>query len=193
MEKIFRFCRENKWNKVLEYVNQYPLMGNHSMTMDNHITTTIIHQAITSKGDTAVRARVISTILKHTPEAAQTKNGYGSMPLHVIAQRNTKIDSNTKERLINEIIDAYPEALTEAGGVGKRTPLHIIFTGTFALSCICSEISKKNSHCVFRTYRLRVGPPHETHGRSRSQGLLYEGQARVPSGPRRLPPPHFAR
>jgi hypothetical protein len=70
------------------------------------------------------------------------------MPLHVIAQRNTKIDSNTKERLINEIIDAYPEALTEAGGVGKRTPLHIIFTGTFALSCICSEISK-NSHCVF--------------------------------------------
>lgn len=129
MERLFRLCRENKWNQILEYANQYPLIGNHNMTMDNHITTTIIHQAITSKGDTAVRARVISAILKSTPEAAKTKNGYGSMPLHVIAQRNTKIDSTTKERLINEIIDAYPDALTEAGGVGKRTPLHIIFTG----------------------------------------------------------------
>jgi hypothetical protein len=158
MEKLFRLCRENKWSKVLEFVIQYPLIGNYCMTMDNHITTTIIHQAITSKGDTAVRARVISTILKHTPEAAQTKNGYGSMPLHVIAQRNTKIDSTTKERLINEIIDAFPEALTEAGGVGKRTPLHIIFTGMVIPWHI--RFAKLTPHW----HRLCVGPPYKADG-----------------------------
>ena len=97
--------------------------------MDNHISTTILHQAITSKGDTKARTRVIREILDISPKAASIKNGYGSLPLHVIAQRNTKLDAPTKELLINELVSAYKEALLEQGGVGKRTPLHIIFTG----------------------------------------------------------------
>jgi len=97
-------------------------------TKDNHITTTVCHQAITSKGDVQQRAACILQILSTTPEAAKIRNGYGSTCLHVISQRNTKIDSKTKEKLIIALIRAYPGALMEAGGVGKRTPLHIIFT-----------------------------------------------------------------
>lgn len=58
------------------------------------------------------------------------KNGYGSLPLHVICQRNVKMDSASKEKLIRDLINADPGSLTQQGGVGKRTPLHIIFTGT---------------------------------------------------------------
>jgi hypothetical protein len=130
MEIVYRLCRGNEWNKVLEYVNQYPGIGTHRMMMDNHHTTSIIHQAITSKGDTTVRARVISTILNHTPEAARIKNEYGAMPLNVIVKPRHKIDSTTKERLINEIIDAYPGALTKRSGALWHTPLHSILAGT---------------------------------------------------------------
>ena len=98
------------------------------MIMDNHITTTILHQAITSKGDTKARARVILEILNTSPSAAGIKNGYGSLALHVLCQRNTKMDSKTKERLMRALVEAYKPALVLEGGVGKRTPLHIIFT-----------------------------------------------------------------
>lgn len=131
MDEIFHLCRKDEWHGVLERIRQNPPMALTPMIMDNHIATTVVHQAITSKGETVVRAEVISTILRHTPEAATIKNGYGSLPIHVIAQRNTKMDAQTKERLIFELVSAYPSALTEEGGVGKRTPLHIIFTGTY--------------------------------------------------------------
>jgi len=98
------------------------------MMMSNRIVTTIIHQAVTSKGNTAKRADVVMQVLKMTPAAASIKNGYGSLPLHVVTQRNTKMDSKTKERLVYALIDAYPGALSEPGGVGKRTPLHVAFT-----------------------------------------------------------------
>lgn len=78
-----------------------------------------------------MRARVIRQIIKTTPQAAAIKNGYGSLPLHVIAQRNTKMDAQAKEKLIFDLVTAYKGALFEEGGVGKRCPLHIIFTGTF--------------------------------------------------------------
>ena len=130
MDTIFQLCRDCKWHRVLDEVQRNPWIALTPMVMDNHISTTIIHQAITSKGDTAVRAEVISTILRTVPQAAAIKNGYGSLPLHVIAQRNVKMDAQTKERLIFEMVPCYPESLTEQGGVGKRTPLHIIFTGT---------------------------------------------------------------
>jgi len=130
MDQMFQRCRGDDWHGVLQQVRQNHEIALTSMTVDNHITTTIIHQAITSKGETAVRAEVISTILRYTPQAASIKNGYGSLPLHVIAQRNTKMDAQTKERLIFELVQSFPSALMEEGGVGKRTPLHIIFTGT---------------------------------------------------------------
>jgi hypothetical protein len=130
MNELFLLCRADDWYNVLSLIRKNPLVATTPMIMDNHISTTIVHQAITSKGGTAVRAEVISTILRMSSLAAAIKNGYGSLPLHVISQRNTKMDAQTKERLIFEMVKAYPEALTEEGGVGKRTPLHIIFTGT---------------------------------------------------------------
>lgn len=129
---IFQLCRTDRWSEVLAKQQQKPWIALTPMTMDNHITTTILHQAITSKGNTGLRAKVILSILEKTPQAARIKNGYGSLPLHVIAQRNTKIDSSTKEKLIFELIRVNKGALTEEGGVGKRTPLHIIFTGEYS-------------------------------------------------------------
>lgn len=129
MDAIFHLCRDHEWHRVLGEVQRNPWIALTPMAMDNHIPTTILHQAITSKGDTAVRAQVISTILRSVPQAAAVKNGYGSLPLHVIAQRNVKMDAQTKERLIFEMVPCFPEALLAQGGVGKRTPLHVIFTG----------------------------------------------------------------
>jgi hypothetical protein len=130
MDTAFSLCRTDQWASVLQCVHENPWTAMTPMIMDNHISTTILHQAITSKGDTAVRAQVILKILDTTPMAASIKNGYGSLPLHVIAQRNTKMNAQTKEKLILAMVNAYKGALMEEGGVGKRTPLHIIFTGT---------------------------------------------------------------
>ena len=129
MHAVFEMCRKNQWTSVLNCVRSNPSIAVTTMTMDNHISTTILHQAITSKGDTKARARVMLDILSIAPHAASIKNGYGSLPLHVIAQRNTKMDAPTKELLITELVLAYKDALVAEGGVGKRTPLHIIFTG----------------------------------------------------------------
>jgi len=129
MDACFQLCRRDDWAAVLDFVRKKPWVAVTPMIMDNHIATTVIHQAITSKGDTELRAAVIRQILKETPQAAAIKNGYGSLPLHVITQRNTKMDSKTKENIVWELVSAYKGALTEEGGVGKRTPLHIIFTG----------------------------------------------------------------
>ena len=129
MHAVFTMCRQNQWHSVLNCIRSNHLIPVTHMVMDNHISTTILHQAITSKGDTKARTRVIREILDIAPKAATIKNGYGSLPLHVISQRNTKLDARTKELLINELIAAYKGALITQGGVGKRNPLHIIFTG----------------------------------------------------------------
>jgi hypothetical protein len=129
MNAVFQLCRKNLWTSVLNSVRSNPRIATTTMTMQNNIATTIIHQAITSKGETVHRAKVVEEILDVTPEAATIRNGYGSLPLHVIAQRNTKMNAVTKERLIRKLLDACPGALIQQGGVGLRTPLHIIFTG----------------------------------------------------------------
>ena len=128
LDFLFRLCRKDNWSGVLQRITQQPGLIARPIAMENNISTTILHQAITSKGDTSKRAEVISFILRTEPGAATIRNGYGSLPLHVISQRNTKMDSKTKERLIREMVKAYKEALIQTGGVGKRTPLHIIFT-----------------------------------------------------------------
>lgn len=143
MDAVFQLCRKDKWAAVLEYIKEKPWVAVTPMVMDNHIATTVLHQAITSKANTGVRADVIRTILKQTPKAACMKNGYGSLPLHVITQRNTKLDSKTKESLIFELVGAYKGALVEEGGVGKRTPLHIIFTGTYTESNAAPSLSSE--------------------------------------------------
>jgi len=155
---MYQKCKEGKWDLVLSIILKNPCVGVMLMTMAN-LTTTIIHQAIASRGDNSLRAKVIFTILEQTPDAGMTKmifqllkhlqnrtyknflfpfnlsasmeNGYGSLPLHAMAQRNVKMDSKTKERLILALIEANKAALTTEGGAGKRTPLHILLTGMF--------------------------------------------------------------
>ena len=129
MHKIFKLCRDGEWDTVLREVMHNPGLAVTPIVMDNHITTTVLHQAITSKGDMEARARVIRHILRETPRAAAVKNGYGSLPIHVIAQRNTKLKAKLKEDLIFEFVKAYKDGLVEEGGTGRRTPLHIVFTG----------------------------------------------------------------
>ena len=130
MNRIFNLCRNNHWEAVHAALIEKPSLATTSIIMDNHISTTILHQAITSKGNTMMRAKVIRQVLGATPRAASMRNGYGSLPLHVITQRNTKIKSVIKESLIRDLVYAYSDALFEEGGTGRRTPLHIIFTGT---------------------------------------------------------------
>ena len=129
MLTIFQLCRKNKWKDVLEIVRSNPELALHPIPMDNHIVTSILHQAITSKGKTEQREAVILEILERTPQAATMKNGYGSLPLHVVSQRNTKMAAKIKERVIRKLVECHKDAMTVAGGVGGRTPLHVIFTG----------------------------------------------------------------
>jgi hypothetical protein len=138
---LLRWCRSNDWTRVLQNLQANPYVALETLTMGNYISTTILHQAISNKGDIAIRAKVVSTILSQTPDAAKMSNGYGSLPLHAIAQRNLKMDSQTKERLMIELVQCYKDALTSNGGIGGRTPLHIIFTGTSSccFECFCYD------------------------------------------------------
>jgi hypothetical protein len=68
----------------------------------------------------------------------------------VICQRNTKIDSKTKETLIFALINAYPQALAMEGGVGRRTPLHIIFTDYVSPRLTSAMIQKGNRAMFMR-------------------------------------------
>lgn len=129
MDEVFNLCRSDDWDEVLRRLSENPAVGVRMMVMANRIETTVVHQAITSRGDVPKRAAVISRVVSTTPQAAGIKNGYGSLPLHVIAQRNTKLDSKTKGRLIYELVAANKAALVTPGGVGLRTPLHVVFTG----------------------------------------------------------------
>jgi len=150
MRAVFLMCRGNQWDSVFNSIRSNRLIATTNMTMDNNISTTVLHQAITSKGDIKKRARVIQEILSVTPQAATIKNGYGSLPLHVISQRNTKMDSKTKERLIRNLMDSYPESLTQQGGVGMRTPLHIIFTDYISPGLTSSMIHYGRQACFMR-------------------------------------------
>jgi hypothetical protein len=150
MDYVFQLCRNDEWAAILGELKKNPLIATTSMIMDNHISTTVLHQAITSKGNTRERAEVVQEILRMTPHAAAIKNGYGSLPLHVIAQRNTKMDAPTKELLIRKLVLAHKEALTEPGGVGKRTPLHIIFTDYISPSLTKMMIDHGANACFMR-------------------------------------------
>jgi len=150
MRAVFLMCRGNQWDSVLNSIRSNRFIPTANMTMDNNISTTILHQAITSKGDVKKRARVIQEILRIAPLAASIKNGYGSLPLHVISQRNTRIDSKTKEMLIRDLLDAYPDSLTQQGGVGMRTPLHIIFTDYISPALTATMIQYGTQACFMR-------------------------------------------
>jgi len=74
-----KLCQDGDWVAVLDLVKKNPAVAITPIVMDNHVATTFVHQAITSKGNTALRVQVICQILKQTPQAAAIKNGYGSL------------------------------------------------------------------------------------------------------------------
>jgi hypothetical protein len=127
-------CSQDKWQEVLDCVHANPSVATTPFVMGNRMSTTILHKAICSRSETAVRAKVISAILSRTPEAAAVRNGYRSLPLHMITQRNVKMDTVTRERLVFQLVEAFPGALMEKNGISQRTPLHILFTGMWFLS-----------------------------------------------------------
>ena len=159
MALVFQLCRSDQWKKINGLLTKEPWIALAPMTMDNNITTTVLHQAITSRGNIQHRALVMENILAWTPKAARLKNGYGSLPLHVIAQRNTKINTAVKERIVLKLIAAYEDALMEEGGPGKRTPLHIIFTGTLTPRLFCTHLSIA-SYELFLFFRLHFPKTH---------------------------------
>ena len=129
MMMVLNLCKKGRWDALLYFLGTNPAIALTRIVMNNRITTTILHQAIYAKGHQDLRAQLIRAILKMTPKAASIPNGFGSLPIHVISQRNTNFNASLKEALIKELMYAHPEALTKAGGKGKRTPLHILFTG----------------------------------------------------------------
>ena len=137
IKAVYNMCRQNKWELVLESIRSNPLISTTILIAKNNLSTSILHQAISSKGDTKERVRVIQEVLRVSTLAAFMKNNCGSLPIHCISQRNTKMDFKTKERLIRDLMNAYPESLTQQTRTGMRTPLHIIMTGTFCLFVIC--------------------------------------------------------
>lgn len=193
MSELFSLCRRNDWDQVLKLVQEDPCLGVTLMTMDNHIQTTLLHQAITSKGDVEARAKVVEYVLEHTPSAASIKNGYGSLPLHVIAQRNTHITSSVKEKLIVKMIEAYDQALVEEGGTGRRTPLHIIFTGKFPAKerIINKTILRLTIACLIR--RLCCTSLGQHDDRTWAKCMLQARQERLASCTCGLLSPLFAR
>jgi len=126
---LLEHCRADNWEAIFEALIHNPRIVLDPIVQSNHISTTILHQALTSKGCILIRTKEIRCILQETPEAAAVKNGYNSLPLHVLCQRNMKMDAKTKQALIVEIARAHPQALATPGGVTHRTPLHISFTG----------------------------------------------------------------
>lgn len=126
--ELIQLCIKNQWEKVFDELVANPKIALMELPQKNNISTTILHKAITSNGDVKHRAKVMFSILNATPEAAAIRNGYGSYPLHVITQRNTKLLAKIKEKLIRKLVSCYKQALVEPGGNGRRTPIHILFT-----------------------------------------------------------------
>mmetsp|Transcript_4260 Transcript_4260/g.10127 ORF Transcript_4260/g.10127 Transcript_4260/m.10127 type:complete len:398 (-) Transcript_4260:353-1546(-) len=150
MRAVYLMCRGNQWDSVLNSIRSNRLIAITKITMRNNIPTTVLHQAITSKGDTMKRARVIQEILSVTPSAATIKNGYGCLPIHAILQRNTKMNSKTKEILIRNLMEAYPESLTQQGAVSMRTPVHIVFTDYLSPGLISTMLHYGRKACFMR-------------------------------------------
>jgi hypothetical protein len=131
------------WEELEFFLKEHPYQALKTITMENNNSTTLLHQVITSKSSN-MRARwnIINLILTTVPNAASIPNGYGSLPLHVVSQRNIKMDASMKEEVILHLIDAYPSALLSLGGVGKRTPLHIAFTDYLSSGLIQTMIQR---------------------------------------------------
>lgn len=129
MSTLSKLCRAEEWHSIASLIELKPSLAMTPFANHNFHTTTILHQAICSKGNVEARCFLILRILEIIPAAAALKNQHGSLPIHTISQRCTKMTAKCKEEIIKKLIQVYPQALLVKGGVSKRTPLHILFTG----------------------------------------------------------------
>jgi hypothetical protein len=60
------------------------------------------------------------------------------------------MNSTTKESLIRQLVNAFPKGLVEPGGVGCRTPVHIIFTDYISPALTEEMLSKGRKACFMR-------------------------------------------
>jgi hypothetical protein len=141
------------------------------MIMANNRKTTILHQAITGKGDNQARVSVMRAVLALVPIAASLPNGLGSLPIHTLLQRNVQMDAQSREALALALIDAYPESLLIPGGVGGRLPLHIAFTDYLPTSVISKILEIAPSSCFVRDRKGWL-PIHIACSRNTSQEKL---------------------
>lgn len=141
------------------------------MIMANNRKTTILHQAITGKGDNQARVSVMRAVLALVPIAASLPNGLGSLPIHTLLQRNVQMDAESREALALALIDAYPESLLIPGGVGGRLPLHIAFTDYLPTSVISKILEIAPSSCFVRDRKGWL-PIHIACSRNTSQEKL---------------------
>ena len=142
-QNLLMLCKSQMWEELEFILKEHPNQALKTITMENNNSTTLLHQVITSKSSN-MRARwnIINLILTSVPNAASIPNGYSSLPLHVVSQRNIKMDASMKEEVILHLIDAHPSALLSLGGVGKRTPLHIAFTDYLSSGLIQTMIQR---------------------------------------------------
>jgi hypothetical protein len=126
VHRIYTAAKINDWTTVSHMLTANPSLALSSIPMNNKLKTTLLHQAIASKHNVTLRTAVMKQILEQTPRAARMVNGYGSLPLHMIAQRNTNLPN--KEHIIVLLVQSYQEGLLIPAGAGMRTPLHILFT-----------------------------------------------------------------
>mmetsp|Transcript_7095 Transcript_7095/g.13045 ORF Transcript_7095/g.13045 Transcript_7095/m.13045 type:complete len:304 (-) Transcript_7095:251-1162(-) len=141
------------------------------MIMANNRKTTILHQAITGKGDNQARVSVMRAVLALVPIAASLPNGLGSLPIHTLLQRNVQMDAQSREALALALIDAYPESLLIPGGLGGRLPLHIAFTDYLPTSVISKILEIAPSSCFVRDRKGWL-PIHIACSRNTSQEKL---------------------
>ena len=128
LTNLATLCKRERWADIANLISAHPLLSSATLTGDDNIKMGILHQVIASSGDINGRAGLVRSILTARPSAATIKNSHGSLPIHVLLQRNVKMKAKLKEELLRGLIHAYPASISIAGGVSKRTPLHTLFT-----------------------------------------------------------------
>ena len=124
---ILLCVQKGNWQGVIECIWARPADASALIRDKNNISTTILHKALASPGDDiGLRIKVIKTILDAAPTSASLENGYKTLPLHVAARNNYKLQMNEKTQMevFTKLIQSYPEAATSQN-TAMRTPLHI--------------------------------------------------------------------
>lgn len=143
-QRLLNLCKRGKWQQLNALVSSNPSLATRTLSMDNNIATTLLHQAITGKKIHTSKARydLTLTILSVAPMAAEIENGYKSLPIHAATQRNVSFRAKDKEGLIRALINASPNTAGATGGTSKRTPIHLLLTDYQSTDLFSFALSK---------------------------------------------------